>query len=43
MACVSVCPPLAVLVDQSNQEWHEKAAGTFTKIEAGTVNPHSGH
>jgi len=43
MACVSVCPPLAVLVDQSNQEWHEKAAGTFKKIEAGTVNPHSGH
>jgi len=29
MACVSVCPPLAVLVDQGNQEFHEKAAGTF--------------
>jgi NAD-dependent dihydropyrimidine dehydrogenase PreA subunit len=43
MACVSVCPPQAVLVDQSNQEWHEKAAGTFTKIEAGTANPHSKH
>jgi len=41
MACVSVCPPQAVLVDQSNQEWHEKAAGTFTKIEAGTANPHA--
>jgi NAD-dependent dihydropyrimidine dehydrogenase PreA subunit len=41
MACVSVCPPQAVLVDQGNQEWHEKAAGTFKKIEAGTVNPHS--
>ncbi|PBO86169.1 MAG: ferredoxin [Thaumarchaeota archaeon] len=41
MACVSVCPPEAILVDQGNQEWHEKAAGTFTKIEAGTANPHS--
>ncbi|MCH7940503.1 MAG: 4Fe-4S dicluster domain-containing protein [Thaumarchaeota archaeon] len=41
MACVSVCPPQAVLVDQGLQEFHEKAAGTFTKIEAGTVNPHS--
>ena len=40
MACVSVCPPQAVLVDQGNLEWHEKAAGTFTKIEAGTANPH---
>jgi NAD-dependent dihydropyrimidine dehydrogenase PreA subunit len=29
MACVSVCPPQAVKVDQSNLEYHEKAAGTF--------------
>ena len=41
MACVSVCPPQAILVDQGNQEWHEKAAGTFIKIEASTANPHS--
>ena len=41
MACVSVCPPQAIKVEQSNQEAHEKAAGTFTKIEAGTANPHS--
>ena len=41
MACVSVCPPQAVLVDQGNQVWHEKAAGTFVKIEASTANPHS--
>jgi NAD-dependent dihydropyrimidine dehydrogenase PreA subunit len=26
MACVSVCPPQAIKVDQSNQEHHEKAA-----------------
>ncbi len=43
MACVSVCPPQAVLVDQGNQEWHEKASGTFKKVEAGTANPHSSH
>ena len=41
MACVSVCPPQAIKVDQSNLEDHEKAAGTFTKIEAGTANPHA--
>jgi len=41
MACVSVCPPLAVLVDQSNQEYHEKAAGTFQKMESGSANPHA--
>ena len=26
MACVSVCPPQAIKVDQSNQEHHDKAA-----------------
>ena len=26
MACVSVCPPQAIIVDQSNQEHHDKAA-----------------
>jgi len=41
MACVSVCPPQAVLVDQGNQEWHEKAAGTFKVMESGSANPHA--
>ena len=41
MACVSVCPPLAVLVDQGNQEFHEKAAGTFQELGSGQANPHS--
>ncbi len=41
MACVSVCPPQAVAVDQGMQEWHEKAAGTFKKMESGSANPHS--
>jgi NAD-dependent dihydropyrimidine dehydrogenase PreA subunit len=26
MACVSVCPPQAIKVDQSNQEYHDKQA-----------------
>jgi NAD-dependent dihydropyrimidine dehydrogenase PreA subunit len=26
MACVSVCPPQAIIVDQSNQEYHDKEA-----------------
>jgi NAD-dependent dihydropyrimidine dehydrogenase PreA subunit len=41
MACVSVCPPQAIKVDQANQEFHEKEAGTFTKMESGSSNPHS--
>jgi NAD-dependent dihydropyrimidine dehydrogenase PreA subunit len=43
MACVSVCPPQAVLVDQSNQEWHEKALGTYQKLGSGQANPHKDH
>lgn len=40
MACVSVCPPEAIKVDQSNLEHHEKAAGTYTKLTGGE-NPHA--
>jgi ferredoxin len=43
MACVSVCPPQAVLVDQGLQEFHEKAAGTYQKLGSGAANPHSDH
>jgi NAD-dependent dihydropyrimidine dehydrogenase PreA subunit len=43
MACVSVCPPLAIKVDQSNLEYHEKAAGTYTKMDVGSANPHAHH
>ena len=43
MACVSVCPPQAVLVDQSLQEWHEKAAGTHVKMPSSGGSPHGGH
>ena len=31
MACVSVCPPQAIKVNQANLEPHEKAGGTFNE------------
>jgi hypothetical protein len=34
MACVSVCPPQAIKVDQANLEHHERAAGTFNEALA---------
>lgn len=40
MACVSVCPPEAIKVDQSNMEAHDKAAGTYIKLTGGE-NPHA--
>ena len=40
MACVEACPQNAIKVDQSNLEYHEKAAGTFVKMEGGG-GPHS--
>lgn len=43
MACVSVCPPQAVKVDQSNLEYHEKAAGTYQQLGSGQANPHAHH
>ena len=43
MACVSVCPPQAVKVDQSNLEFHEKAAGTFNEAlsKSSQAPPHA--
>ncbi|AFS80676.1 4Fe-4S ferredoxin [Candidatus Nitrosopumilus koreensis AR1] len=41
MACVSVCPPQAIKVEQGNLEFHEKEAGTFVKMESGSANPHA--
>jgi NAD-dependent dihydropyrimidine dehydrogenase PreA subunit len=44
MACVSVCPPQAVKVDQSNLEFHEKAAGTFNEsLSKGSAPPPHAH
>jgi len=39
MACVSVCPPQAIKVDQANLEFHEKAAGTFNEALSKSAQP----
>lgn len=44
MACVSVCPPQAVKVDQGNLEYHEKSAGTFNEeLAKGSAPPPHAH
>jgi NAD-dependent dihydropyrimidine dehydrogenase PreA subunit len=44
MACVSVCPPQAIKVDQSNLEYHEKSAGTFDEeLAKGSAPPPHAH
>jgi NAD-dependent dihydropyrimidine dehydrogenase PreA subunit len=44
MACVSVCPPQAIKVDQSNLEFHEKASGTFNEaLSKGSAPPPHAH
>ncbi|HEY7733397.1 MAG TPA: ferredoxin family protein [Nitrososphaera sp.] len=44
MACVSVCPPQAVKVDQSNLEFHEKASGTYNEsLAKGSAPPPHAH
>lgn len=42
MACVSVCPPQAIKLDQAYLEFHEKAAGTFKEdlAKRGSSPPH---
>ena len=40
MACQEACPTGAILIEQGNAEWHEKAAGTYVKMEGGG-NPHA--
>jgi ferredoxin len=44
MACVSVCPPQAIKVDQANLEPHEKAGGTFNEeLAKGSAPPPHAH
>jgi len=44
MACVSVCPPQAIKVDQSSLEFHEKASGTFNEsLSKGSAPPPHAH
>ncbi|MEX0862039.1 ferredoxin family protein [Nitrosopumilus sp.] len=41
MACQEICPEGAIRIESSNQEWHEKAAGTYVLMKSGSVNPHA--
>jgi len=41
MACQEICPQGAIRIEAANQEWHEKAAGTFVKMASTSVNPHA--
>jgi NAD-dependent dihydropyrimidine dehydrogenase PreA subunit len=44
MACVSVCPPQAIKVDQSNLEFHERESGTFNEtLSKGSAPPPHSH
>ena len=44
MACVSVCPPQAIKVDQAALEFHEKASGTFNEeLSKGSAPPPHAH
>jgi len=40
MACQEICPEGAIRIEASNLEWHEKADGTYVKMEGGG-GPHA--
>ena len=41
MACQEICPQGAIRIEAANQEWHEKAAGTFVVMPSSGAGPHS--
>ncbi len=41
LACQEICPSHAIVIEQSYLEHHDKADGTFVKMESGSVNPHA--
>jgi NAD-dependent dihydropyrimidine dehydrogenase PreA subunit len=41
MACQEICPEGAIRIESANQEWHEKAAGTYVIMKSGSENPHA--
>ncbi|MGD9533528.1 MAG: ferredoxin family protein [Candidatus Nitrosocosmicus sp.] len=44
MACVSVCPPQAIKVDQSNLEFHERESRTYNEsLSKGSAPPPHSH
>ena len=40
MTYQEICPEGAILIESANQEWHEKAAGTYVMMKSISVNPH---
>ena len=40
MACQEICPQGAIRIEASNLEWHEKADGSYVKMEGGG-GPHA--
>ena len=41
MACQEACPEKAILIEPSYLEYHEKADGTYVKMEGSSENPHA--
>ena len=41
MACQEICPEGAILIESANQEWHEKAAGTYVVMPSSGGGPHA--
>ena len=41
MAYQEICPEGAIFIESANQEWHEKATGTYFMIKSTSVNPHT--
>ncbi|MEK0330039.1 MAG: 4Fe-4S binding protein, partial [Nitrosopumilus sp.] len=41
MACQEICPQGAIRIEAGNQEWHEKAAGTFVVMPSSGGGPHA--
>ena len=39
MTCQEICPE-GILIESDNQEWYEKAAGTYVMMKSTFVNPH---
>ena len=41
MACQEICPQGAIRIEAGNQEWHEKADGTYVKMPSSGGGPHA--
>ena len=41
MAYQEICPEGVIFIELANQEWHEKAAGTYVIVKSTSVKPHA--